>query len=166
MGLTFHLNEYGREAVLKELIKNIQRYMNNDIALIALLREIAVLCRVLGEAVITFREDIMEALMLCLKHSNEYVRFVGALCIRALAESIPQHTQTLLATLVNMVQITHGESSTTKENDLLIRVGSFHHFSSNLVCSYAWIFDCFSCSYICNNKEYPFNFLSSLFSST
>jgi hypothetical protein len=107
------------------LTKILERYTGSEHALVCLLREIAILCRVLGEAVSSLNNNVLDAVLICLRHSNEYVRYVGALTLRALAEAIPDNTQTLLAALVNMVQISHAEAITIKDPQLLIKVRKF-----------------------------------------
>lgn len=127
VGLTFDLNEILRETVLKEMCKIMDRYMASEHAIVCLLREIAILCRVLGEAVIPFSNTVLDAVLLSVKHPSEYVRYVGSMALRALAESVPDQTQQMLAALVTTVQISHAEATTIKDPQMLIREANSLH---------------------------------------
>lgn len=111
-GITQNMNETGRLSALNELTKIVPTFANNQYALVCLLREISVLCTKLGEVAVEKRDVVLESALLCLKQPHDYVRFLGALCVRSLAESIPTQTTFLVSALLNLVQMSHAELAT------------------------------------------------------
>jgi len=109
MGIVNRLDESGRMTTLRELIRILERYSSNQYAMMCLIREIAALINVLGEIVEIIRDQVLEAILICLRHSSDYVRYAGALCTRTLAAAIPTHTTSLISALMNMVQMDHAE---------------------------------------------------------
>lgn len=109
MGIVNRLDQSGRMAALRELIRILERYSSNQYAMMCIIREIAALINVLGEVVEVIRDQVLDAILVCLRHASDYVRYAGALCTRTLAAAIPTHTTSLISALMNMVQMDHAE---------------------------------------------------------
>lgn len=128
MGIAYHMDESGRISALKELSKIVNHFTDNEYALVCILREIAVLCKLTGETVITQRDMVLDTVLLCLRHSSEYVRFVGCMVLRALSESIPSQTMSLVNAMLNMVQMDLAELAISSANfDVQVASTFVHH---------------------------------------
>ncbi len=139
MGIVNRLDESGRMGTLRELIRILERYSSNQYAMMCLIREIAALVNVLGEVVETIRDQILESILICLRHSSDYVRYAGALCTRTLAAAIPTHTTSLISALMNMVQMDHAELSMCSNAQQQIQFANSLHGHSNSLAALIFI---------------------------
>lgn len=117
-GITDNVSENEKLNILSVLCGIVSTHINNEYALVCILKEIGYLCKELGEVVSQKREAVLEAILMCLKHKLDYVRYAASICIRSLSESIPTQITTLVNAMLGLVQMDHAELAVpTNENE-------------------------------------------------
>lgn len=129
IGITQRLSENGQQISLIELTHLIQSQNLRDFALVCALKELALLCKYLGEKIIQFKQNLLDTLFSCLRNRSYYIRVSASFCMRVIAESISDQSSSIVSALLNMVQMTIAEMAADSYQNQERYVSSLHGHS-------------------------------------